>query len=405
MGQLSALKVRNFGPGRHGDGDGLYLLVKPSGARSWLLRVQQDGKRRDIGLGSVDLSNRSPQDRRASDDIPLLSRRSLTLQEAREKAAELRRFARAGRDPLTERDKERRKVPTFEEATKECHAALKGGWSQRQADTFLSSLERHVFPKLGRMRVDRIEASDIRDMLEPIWGKYADMSRKVKGRVSQVLNYSHSKGWRTSEAPTRSITLGLGKQAASGNFAAMPYADVPKFVGDVSEKGATMGRLALLFVIFTAARSGEVRSARWSHIDRSAKLWRRPAELMKGRVTHAVTLSAAAMHVLEKAAALCAAKPNDLIFSMGKKPLSDMTITKVMRDADIQFTVHGFRSSFRDWAADKMPQIPDPVAEAALAHSVPDKVERAYKRTDFLEMRVKLLEAWGAFVTSSHEAA
>lgn len=397
MGHLTTLKVKNAKPGRHGDGNGLYLLVKPSGARSWLLRVQQGGKRRDIGLGSADLSNRTPDDRRASDDIPLLSRRSLTLQEARDKAAELRRFARAGRDPLSERDRERRKVPTFEEAAKECHKELKASWTQRQADTFLSSLQRHAFPKLGKLQVDRVEASDIRDMLAPIWSKYSDMSRKVKGRVGQVLNYSHSKGWRPSEAPGRSVTMGLGKRAASTNLAAMPYADVPTFVADLNEKEDSMGRLALLFVILTAARSGEVRNARWSHIDREKKLWSRPAALMKGRTAHVVTLSEAALDVLQRVAALSSPKADNLIFSMGKHPLSDMTLTKVLRDAKAPYTVHGFRSSFRDWAAEKMPDIPDAVAEAALAHVIPDKVIRAYKRTDFLQMRSKLLQAWGTF--------
>lgn len=403
MGQLTTLKVKNAKPGRHGDGEGLYLLVKPSGARSWLLRIQQAGKRRDIGLGSVDLSNRTPDERRASDDIPLLSRRLLTLQEAREKAAELRKFSRAGRDPLSERDKERRKVPTFEEAAKACHEDLKGSWSQRQADTFLSSLERHAFPKLGKLPVDRVEASDIRDMLAPIWGRYSDMSRKVKGRVGQVLNYSHSKGWRPSEAPGRSVTMGLGRRAPSSNLAAMPYGELPAFVIDLNSKEDTMGRLALLFAILTAARSGEVRNARWSHIDREKRLWSRPGALMKSRTPHAVTLSDAALAVLKRAEALCPAQDEELVFSMGKPPLSDMTLTKVMRDSKAPYTVHGFRSTFRDWAAEKMPQIPDAVAEAALAHVVTDKVIRAYKRTDFLEMRRELLMSWGAFVTPQPE--
>ncbi len=193
MNKLTTLKVKSAKPGRHGDGDGLHLLVKPTGGRSWLLRIQQNGKRRDIGLGSVDLSNRTPEQRRASDDIPLLSRRLLTLQEARDKAAELRKFALAGRDPIIERDRERRKVPTFEDAAKACHEEMKGGWSTKQAYTFLASLERHAFPKLGKLSVDRIEASDIRDMLSPIWGRYSDMSQKVKVRVGQVLNFSHSR--------------------------------------------------------------------------------------------------------------------------------------------------------------------------------------------------------------------
>jgi integrase len=370
-----------------------------------LLRIQQDGKRRDIGLGSVDLSNRSPEQHRASDGIPLLSKRLLTLQEARDKATELRRFARSGRDPVTERDRERQKVPTFEKAVEACHEELKTGWTDRQADTFISSLRRHAFPKLGKLAVDRIEASDIRDMLAPIWGQYSDMSRKVKGRVSQVLNYSHSKGWRPTEAPTRSVTMGLGKRAPAKNLAAMPYANVPAFTAELDEKQDTMGRLALLFVVLTAARSGEVRHARWSHIDFDTKVWSRPAELMKGRTAHTVTLSDGALDILKRAKALRSGGMDDLIFSNTGKPLSDMTLTKVMRDAKAPYTVHGFRSSFRDWAAEKMSDVPDAVAEAALAHVVPDNVVRAYKRTGFLEMRRKLLQAWSAFLRGSPGAA
>jgi integrase len=171
----------------------------------------------------------------------------------------------------------------------------------------------------------------------------------------------------------------------------MPYADVPSFVMTLNAKEDTMGRLALLFVILTAARSGEVRSARWSHIDRERKLWSRPK-------AHAVTLSDAALKILDRAAALSAPQPDSLVFSMTKHSLSDMTLTKVMRDAKASQTVHGFRSSFRDWAAEKMPNIPDAVAEAALAHLIPDNVVRAYKRTDFIEMRRKLMEAWAEFV-------
>lgn len=399
MGSLTALKVRNAKPGRHGDGEGLYLLVKPSGARSWLLRIQQNGRRRDIGLGSVDLDSRSAEGRRASDELPILSRRTLTLQEAREKASELRRFAVAGRDPLIERDKERRAVPTFEEAAKACHGELKAGWTERQADTFLASLERHSFGRLGKLRVDRIEASDIRDMLAPIWGRYSDMSVKVKGRVAQVLNYAHSKGWRPNEAPGKAVTMGLGKRAASSNLSAMPYAEVPAFVAAQNDKDDTVGRLALLFAVLTAARSGEVRQARWSHIDRTEKLWNRPAELMKTRSAHSVTLSDEALRVLDRAAKLNAVRPDGLIFPSGKgSELSDMTLTKVMRDHGVPYTVHGFRSSFRDWAAERMSEVPDAVAEVALAHVIPDKVVRAYKRTQFIEMRRLLLAKWAEFV-------
>lgn len=395
MPRLTVANVRSAKPGRHADGGGLYLLVKPTGARSWLLRVQVDGKRRDIGLGSVDLSPKPERDQ-AIDDIPLLNRKILSLAEARDKCLLLRKAALAGCDPVLERDKGRKVIPTFEVAAKQCHADLKGSWSERQADSFLSSLERHAFPTLGKRRVDQIEASHIRDMLAPIWTDLADMSRKVRSRVTTVLNYAHSKGWRPSEAPVKSVAMGLARKSDGGSYAAMPYADVPAFVASVDSKAETGGRLALLFTIYTAARSGEVRHARWSHIDLERKLWTRPAELMKGRVAHTVTLSDAAVAVLQRAAALGKKSDDALIFPNSKGgPLSDMTLSKVMRDAKSPYTVHGFRSSFRDWAAEKMPEIPDAVAEAALAHVVPDKVVRAYKRTDFLEMRRTLLEGWG----------
>ena len=191
MGKMTVAGVRGAKPGRHADGDGLYLLVKPSGARSWLLRVQVDGHRRDIGLGSVDLTPRSGE---PLIDIPLLLRKRLSLSEAREKSAALRKAAGSGLDPIAERDRDRRGNPTFEAAAKQCHADLKGAWSKRHAESFLASLERHVFPAMGKKRVDQITSSDIRDMLAPIWTEISDMSRKVRGRVTTVLNYAHSKG-------------------------------------------------------------------------------------------------------------------------------------------------------------------------------------------------------------------
>ena len=220
-------------------------------------------------------------------------------------------------------------------------------------------------------------------MLAPIWLELNDMSRKVRGRVTTVLNYAYSKGWRPTEAPGKSVTMGLAKRPAGGNYAAMPYADVPTFVAGLSAKPDTVGRMALLFTIFTAARSGEVRHALWAHIDLDKKLWNRPAEMMKGRVGHSVTLNDQAIAILKRAALLRTSEAADaLVFPSTKAtPLSDMTLSKIMRDGETPFTVHGFRSSFRDWAAEKMPMIPDSVAEAALAHAVPDKVVRAYKRT------------------------
>lgn len=378
MGKLTVVGARNARPGRHADGLGLYLLVKPTLAKSWLLRVQVAGQRRDIGLGGFT---------------------DLTLVEAREEAARLRKVARAGGDPVLERDKDRRPVPPFRKAAEECHAELSKGWTDKHAAAFLATLKEHAFAALGNIRVDHIEASTIRDALAPIWIEKPVVARKVRQRIGTVLNFSKSKGWRATEAPTSSVTVGLSRQPKGKSFAAMPYVDVPDFFGAASAKVDTIGRLALLFTITTAARSGEVRSARWSHIDLDKKVWRRPAELMKSREAHDVTLSPAAIEVLQRVAAFRTQVEDCLIFPGARgNAISDMTLTKVMRDAEQPFTVHGFRSTFRDWAAEKMPTVPDAVAEAALAHAVPDATIAAYKRAKFMEMRRTLLDRWGEYL-------
>lgn len=406
MGKLTSLTVKNAKPGRHADGDGLYLLVKPTGGKSWLLRVQVDGQRRDIGLGSVDTSSRVVSDRGAPPPIviPILHKKVLTLGEAREKAGLLRTAAKSGLDPIAERDRERRKVPTFAEAAKATHEALKSGWSDKTATVFLASLTNHAYPSLASMRVDQIDAEHIRDAVAPIWTAKPDMARKVRFRISKVLDFAKSKGWRKSEAPRKSVTVGLAKQAQGGNYAAMPYEQVPALVAQLNAGAPTKGRQALLLTILTAARSGEVRSARRKHFDLDKAEWHRPPEVMKTRTAHTVTLSKPAVALLKQIFEEGGHKSDDLVFPNRKgEQLSDMTLSKALRDAGHAYTVHGFRSSFRDWAAEKMPEVPDAVAEAALAHVVPDKVIRAYKRAKFLDMRRELLEAWGGF-TSRVEA-
>jgi integrase len=397
------LTVKSAKPGRHADGNGLYLLVKPTGGRSWLLRVQVDGKRRDIGLGTVDTSSRSVgKAEELPIVIPILHRKILTLAEAREKAAILRVAAKSGLDPVAERDRERRSIPKFSEAAKAAHLALKEGWTGKGAQTFINSLENHAFDKIGRIRVDAITAADISSVLAPIWTSKPDMARKVRQRIGTVLNFAHGKGWRATEAPGRSVTVGLPRQPKGGNYDAMPYADVPAFVADLRSKAPSTGRQALLFLIYTAARPGEVRGARWGQIDLTKRDWNRPCELMKGvdAPPHAVTLNAVAVALLELVKGDRTPKPDELIFAgLRGAMMSDMTMAKVLRTAGLPYDAHAFRSSFRDWAAEKMPEIPDPVAEAALAHVVPDKVVRAYKRTTFIEMRRQLLEGWGIFVT------
>lgn len=383
MPSLTALKVKSAKPGRHGDGAGLYLLVAPTGSRSWMLRVQVDGRRRDVGLGALS---------------------DLTLLEARDKAAVLRKAARAGRDPVAERDKDRRAPPTFKAAAIACHAELSKGWAAKGAASFLSTLETHAYPKLGSVRVDHVDASAVRETLASVWTDKPAMARKLRQRIGMVLNFAKSHGWREAETPGRSVTLGLAKQSKPRNFPAMPYADVPAFVTTLLDAQVTMGRLALSFTIFTAARSGEVRSAMWSHFDLKAGLWRRPAQLMKSREEHVVTLNLPALAVLRQAAQLRTTLADALVFpGTGGRQLSDMTLSKALSRHVEGLTVHGFRSSFRDWAAERMPSVPDSVAEAALAHVVGDAVVRAYQRTTFLDMRRKLLAAWGDYLVGIGE--
>ncbi len=404
--QLTAISAKNAKPGRHADGKGLYLLVKPSGAKSWLLRIQVDGKRRDIGLGSFkEAARKAPSEGLLAIDIPILQRKVLTLGEAREKADILRTIAKSGRDPIAERDRDRRSIPNFREVSEAAHVALKAGWTEKGAQVFLKSLENHAYPTLGAKRVDSITAGDITRALTPIWTSKPDMARKVKQRIRTVLNFAHGKGWRAAEAPSRSVTVGLPRQPKGGNYSAMPYAEVPAFVAKLRADVTTTGKQALLFQIYTAARPGEVRAARWGQIDLAKREWKRPATMMKANEPHIVTLNDAAVQLLESVGAERPHAVLDLIFPGQRGAMmSDMTMSKVLRAAGLDYNAHGFRSSFRDWAAENMPAIPDPVAEAALAHTVPDKVVRAYKRTTFVEMRRELLDAWSAFLGTADVA-
>jgi len=398
MPKMTALEVRNAKPGRHTVGEGLYLLVKPSGARSWVLRIQHMGKRRDIGIGSVNLAPKSETDKEATERLSIMEMNCLRLEEAKEKARALRKLAKAGRDPVAERDKQKVRIPAFAEAMKDAHDELGKGWAPKHAAAFLASLEAHIVPRIGTARIDTVDEAMVRDALAPIWSEKPAMARKLRVRIGQVLGYAKTRKWRATGLDAKEMRRGLAKQGRGGNFAAMPYRDVPAFMAAQQALPATVGRLALLFTILTAARSGEVRAATWEQIDMDAKTWTRPAAIMKMKVQHVVALNDAALAILERAKPYSNGK--GLIFP-GAKPgtqMSDMTLTKVLRDAGEGCTVHGFRSSFRDWAAEQMPSMPAMVAEMALAHSVGTATERAYLRTDLRDLRRLLMKAWADFL-------
>ena len=379
-------------PGRYGDGGGLYLLVSPTLGKSWVLRIMCPSDK------GADASGKVPKVRR---DIGLGGWPDCSLSEARELARKLRKVAKAGGDPIAARDKQEVVSPTFKEAALSCHDAKAPGWSDKNAASFLSSLSMHIHPEIGKLRVDSITERDVAAALSPVWHAKPALAKKLRHRIGLVLDFSKANGWRAEAAPRQSLSALLSKQQEGGNFASIPYEELPAFVSTVEEKVETIGRLALLFTILTAARNGEVRDAMWSQIDFEAAEWRRPASMMrKNGEAHTVTLSPEALAILERAKLWRTVDRDCHVFpGKGGKRLSDMTIGKEM--AALPYVVHGFRSTFRTWAAERMPSVPEAVAEAALAHRIPDKVVRAYNRAKFLEMRRTLLDAWGRYASGT----
>lgn len=378
MGKLTATKIRNLkGPGKYGDGDGLYLRIGDSGKGYWIIRCQFNGRRRDIGLGPLSL---------------------MSLAEAREGAYLIRKDIYNGLDPIAERKKAKLVIPTFRDAAKQVHAEYRVAWkSGKHQKQWMTTLEKHVFPKIGNRLVNDIEGPVIRDVLAPIWLTKPETARRVKQRIGVVLDWSYANGLRASEAPLRSVGRGLPKQPKKDNhFAAMPYEEIPEFLKYLRTK-ENVSRLALEFLILTATRSGEVRGATMDEINSSNHLWTIPAERMKMGKAHTIPLSTSALHVLERVRPYFAPVSN-LIFpgKNVKRPLSDMTLIKVLRVAELPYTVHGFRSSFRDWVAEQTSYSGE-IAEAALAHSIANKVEAAYRRTDYLEKRRPLMQDWERF--------
>ncbi|KAE8240391.1 hypothetical protein A4X03_0g8538 [Tilletia caries] len=388
MGKLTALAVRAAltNPGTYQDGDGLFLKVDKRGGASWTLRLQRDGRRQDIGLGSAKL---------------------LTLAEARDKASQTRKAIKVERrDILAERKDETAAKVTFREAAKQYHSENEAGWkSAVYARQWLASLENYAFPKLGSVPTGGIAAADIITVLTPIWQEIPETARQVRNRICAVLDYAHAKGWRSTEAPSGNGSLkagrGLPRQVkARENRKAMPYVGVPGFLIALRRK-PSFGRMALELLILTGVRSQEVRLATWAEFDLEARLWTVPADHMKRGKAHMVPLSDAALAVLAKAAALKLDGSDQVFPGTAGKPMSDMTLLKVLRDMSEPFHVHGFRSAFTDWAANE--GFADAVVEAALAHKTPDAVQAAYRRTTYLGTpsqpgaRVKLMDAWGSY--------
>ena len=384
MGRLTVAKARSLSkPGLHGDGGTLYLAVAPGGSKSWIQRLTIDGKRRDIGLGG----------------FPLVS-----LAEARHKAFENRRLAWAGGDPRAA--KRRARVPTFREAAERTFDANRPRWrNAKVAKNWLQQLERHAFPVLGNMGVDRIGREDVLRVLTPIWTVKPETARKLRQRIRTILRWAEAHGHVAYNVAGEGIDGALpAMPAVREHYRALPYREVAAALETATASRASLAaKLCLRFLVLTAARSGEARGATWDEFDLDASEWRIPANRMKAGVEHRVPLSEAALGTLEQARPLCDA--SGLIFPSPTKPgktLSDMTLTKVLRATGLaeRTTVHGFRSSFRDWCAETGK--PRELAEAALAHIV-GGVEGAYFRSDLFERRRRLMADWARY-TSGDDA-
>jgi integrase len=377
MGNLTANMLRgSLKPGRHHDGDGLFLNVTPTGARSWICRVQKSGRRRDIGLGSA---------------------KKVSLAQARQRAAEVRSQVEAGIDPVLQR-KKAEGIPTFREAAAAVYAENKKSWkNKKHRGQWLTSLQTYAFPKIGDVAVSDIESSHVRDVLIAIWLEKNETARRVRQRIGMVIDWAIAKNYRAHPLPMNAINKSLPKvRNRQNHLAALHYSKVAAFVGKLRER-ESIGRLAFEFLILTAARSGEVRGALWSEIDLTERTWTIPAERMKADVEHIVPLSDAALDVLKRAR-VHKEDGNDLVFPGTRhgKPMSDMTLTKICRDAEIDAVPHGFRSSFRDWVSEETDFDRD-VAEMALAHTIANPVEAAYRRGKLLQKRRKLMNLWAEY--------
>jgi len=375
---LSAVKIRNLSkPGKYADGNGLYLVVDPSGAKRWMLRTVVKGKRRDIGLGGLSL---------------------VSLAKARGDARTYRETARAGGDPLQDRRKVRTSIPTFAECARDVHAIRLPHWrNPKHGAQWLATLETYSFPYFGDRPVDQIESGDVLKVLLPIWVTKAETARRVRQRLKAVFDYAKAKGFRSGDNPLEGLGKVLPKQIDQPvHHPSVAYQDVAAFMQSLQNQPGIAAR-ALEFTILTAARSGETRGAMSNEIDMDTRTWTIPGNRMKAGQQQRVPLSDAAMIVLRGLPRLGA-----LVFPgvINGKTLSDASLSAVMRRMNIDAVPHGFRSTFRDWAAERT-NFPRDVCEAALAHTLHDKTEKAYKRTDLFEKRQKLMDAWAAFVTSA----
>jgi integrase len=393
---LTAAQVeRGTKPGRYGDGAGLYLLVRSRQAKFWLFRYTRSGKMREMGLG------------------PAKGRTAVSLSQARAKATQLHSAVRDGRDPLAEREAEKARAQadaakaiaaamTFGEVADMYIAAHEAAWrSPKHHQQWRNTLSDYVLPAIGDLPVGSVDTGTVMKIIEPLWRFKTETASRVRGRIEAVLDYAKARRWRDGENPARwrghldHLLPGRSKVQRVAHHAALPWRETGAFMQRLRQNSG-VGARCLEFLVLTACRSGEVRGARWDEIDLAHAVWTIPAQRMKAGREHRVPLSEQAIGVLRAMAQL---GTKGFVFPGLKtaSALSDVALTKAVNVAGGSgATVHGFRSTFREWCAETT-NYPRELAEAALAHTLKDRVEAAYQRGDLLEKRRRLMTDWALF--------
>jgi integrase len=382
--KLTALFVaKHRQPGRYCDGaaTGLYLQITGSGGRSWLYRYNVHGRQHEIGLGSV---------------------RDVSLEQARDLAAEYRRQRRQGGDPFQHKARTAAAKVTFAESFEAYIAAHSAGWKPRHAALWRGSVTQHALPVIGGIRIPDVDTAAVLRVLTPIWTTKPETATKVRARIEAVLDQARLLGHRDGENPARwrghldKLLPRTSRVRTVEHHAAMPYRDIPEFMARLRAR-ANIDAKALEFCILTAARSAEVLGACWSEIDIASATWTIPGHRMKAGKEHRVPLSSAALELVRAGNKF----GSDLVFPVGEQ--HGRAIYNELKRLGADTSVHGFRSAFRDWAAERT-TYPNHVIEQALAHSI-GKVEAAYRRSDLLEQRRQLMESWARFCTNAGDAA
>jgi len=384
LGKLSARKVATLKtPGKYGDGAGLWLYVREGGRRYWVFRFMRQGRAREMGLGSADL---------------------LTLKQARQRAHKARQMLAEGLDPIEERRKMQAvsSMASFAECAEDFISSNEAAWSNpKHRAQWRATLAAYAFPMMGDKPVDAIGVDDVLRALTPIWSSKPETASRVRGRIERVLDFARARGLRSGENPARwrghldKLLPKHSRVRTVQHLPALPWRKVPEFMEQLRRRGGIAAR-ALEFLVLTAARSGEVRLMRWAEVDLSIGVWTVPASRMKAKREHRVPLSKRALRILSEVPRIAG---SDLVFPGQRpgNPLSDMTLAAVLRRMNYgEYTAHGFRSTFRDWCAENT-AFPGEVAEMALAHTIRNKVESAYRRGDLFEKRRRLMEAWADY--------